>query len=94
MQLFQYDSDALQASAIASACKNGPLSPAQSEGRHFRSKATRMHVLVRNTTFDLSQRRVTSVKLYLVEVMRINPAQIETRGYGAATIPCVRKRIN
>jgi outer membrane protein OmpA-like peptidoglycan-associated protein len=33
---------------------------------------------------DLSQRRADSVKRYLVEAMRINPAQIETRGYGAA----------
>src|SRR6266705_2359279 len=33
---------------------------------------------------DLSQRRADSVKRYLVEVMRINPAQIETHGYGAA----------
>src|SRR5438132_6217274 len=32
---------------------------------------------------DLSQRRADSVKQYLVNVMRINPAQIETRGYGA-----------
>ena len=33
---------------------------------------------------DLSQRRADSVKRYLVEAMRINPAQIETRGYGSA----------
>jgi outer membrane protein OmpA-like peptidoglycan-associated protein len=32
---------------------------------------------------DLSQRRADSVKQYLVTVMGINPAQIETRGYGA-----------
>ncbi len=32
---------------------------------------------------DLSQRRADSVKRYLVEAMRINPAQIETHGYGA-----------
>jgi outer membrane protein OmpA-like peptidoglycan-associated protein len=32
---------------------------------------------------DLSQRRADSVKRYLVEMMRINPAQIETHGYGA-----------
>ena len=33
---------------------------------------------------DLSQRRADSVKEYLVNVMGINPAQIETRGYGAS----------
>jgi outer membrane protein OmpA-like peptidoglycan-associated protein len=32
---------------------------------------------------DLSQRRADSVKQYLVGVLGINPAQIETRGYGA-----------
>src|SRR3984893_871976 len=32
---------------------------------------------------DLSQRHADSVKQYLVNVMGINPAQIETRGYGA-----------
>src|SRR6266481_724876 len=33
---------------------------------------------------DLSQRRADSVKEYLVNVMGINPAQIETKGYGAS----------
>lgn len=33
---------------------------------------------------DLSQRRADSVKQYLVNVMGINPGQIETRGYGAS----------
>ena len=33
---------------------------------------------------DLSQRRADSVKEYLVNVMGINPAQVETRGYGAS----------
>jgi outer membrane protein OmpA-like peptidoglycan-associated protein len=31
---------------------------------------------------NLSQRRADSVKRYLVEVMQINPAQIQTRGFG------------
>ena len=31
---------------------------------------------------DLSQRRAESVKAYLVNVIGINPMQIETRGYG------------
>src|SRR5216684_5805802 len=33
---------------------------------------------------DLSQRRADSVKQYLVGVLGMNPAQIETRGYGKA----------
>ena len=32
---------------------------------------------------DLSQRRADSVKRYLVEAMGINPAQIQTHGFGA-----------
>jgi len=32
---------------------------------------------------DLSQRRADSVKRYLVQAMGINPAQVQTRGYGA-----------
>jgi outer membrane protein OmpA-like peptidoglycan-associated protein len=32
---------------------------------------------------DLSQRRADSVKRYLVQAMGINPAQIQTHGYGA-----------
>ena len=36
--------------------------------------------------FDLSQRRAESVKQYLVQVIGINSAQIETRGYGKAKL--------
>jgi outer membrane protein OmpA-like peptidoglycan-associated protein len=32
---------------------------------------------------QLSQRRADSVKRYLVQTMGINPAQIQTHGYGA-----------
>ena len=32
---------------------------------------------------DLSQRRADSVKRYLVEAMGINPAQVQTHGFGA-----------
>jgi outer membrane protein OmpA-like peptidoglycan-associated protein len=35
---------------------------------------------------DLSQRRAESVKQYLVQVIGINSAQIETRGYGKAKL--------
>jgi outer membrane protein OmpA-like peptidoglycan-associated protein len=33
---------------------------------------------------ELSQRRADSVKQYLVDVMGINPVQVETKGYGAS----------
>ena len=32
---------------------------------------------------DLSQRRADAVKDYLINVMRISPGQIQTRGFGA-----------
>ena len=51
--------------------------------RHFPSKATRIHSAHLNTIFNLSQRRADSVKSYLVQAMGINPAQIQTHGYGA-----------
>ena len=35
---------------------------------------------------DLSRRRAESVKDYLVNVLGINPAQIETRGYGKTNL--------
>src|SRR5881396_143367 len=81
-QLFEYDSAALQSSAIGQLQKLGTLIK-----RNLRATFT-----VEGYTdsfggpeynLDLSQRRADSVKRYLVEVMRINPAQIETHGYGA-----------
>ena len=35
---------------------------------------------------NLSRRRAESVKRYLVEVLGINPGQIETRGYGKTNL--------
>ena len=81
-QIFEYDSDALQASAISQLQKLGtliqrnPRSTFSVEG-YTDSFGTFQYNL------DLSQRRAESVKRYLVEVMRINPAQVEAHGYGA-----------
>jgi outer membrane protein OmpA-like peptidoglycan-associated protein len=81
-QLFEYDSDVLQASAISQLQKLGTLIQ-----RNPRSTFSVEGYTDSFGTFeynlDLSQRRADSVKRYLVEVMRINPAQIETHGYGA-----------
>ncbi len=81
-QLFEYDSDVLQASAIGQLQKLGtliqrnPKATFSVEG-YTDSFGTYEYNLV------LSQRRADSVKRYLVEVMRINPAQVEARGYGS-----------
>src|SRR5882757_2785567 len=82
-QLFQYDSDALQASAIGQLQKLGTLIQRNPKATFSVEGYTDAFGSF-EYNLDLSQRRADSVKRYLVEVMRINPAQIETRGHGAA----------
>src|SRR5205809_7493018 len=81
-QLFEYDSDILQSSAITQLQKLGTLIQ-----RNPKATFTVEGYTDSFGTFEynqeLSQRRADSVKRYLVDVMRINPAQIETHGYGA-----------
>jgi outer membrane protein OmpA-like peptidoglycan-associated protein len=80
-QLFEYDSAALQLSAagqlekLGTLIKRNPRATFTVEG-YTDSFGTPEYNL------DLSQRRADSVKQYLVEVMGISPAQIETHGYG------------
>ena len=81
-QIFEYDSDVLQSSAIGQLQKLGTLIQRNPE-RHFPWKVTRIHSAHLNTILSLSQRRADSVKRYLVQAMGINPAQIQTHGYGA-----------
>src|SRR5436305_2362917 len=82
-QIFEYDSDVLQSSAIGQLQKLGTLIQRN-------QKATFSVECYTDSfgTFDynlaLSQRRADSVKRYLVETMGINPAQIQTHGFGAA----------
>jgi outer membrane protein OmpA-like peptidoglycan-associated protein len=82
-QLFEYDSATLQSSAINQLQKLGTLIK-----RNLRATFTVEGYTDSFGTpeynLDLSQRRADSVKQYLVEAMGINPAQVETRGYGAA----------
>ncbi len=80
-QLFRYDSADLQSTAVAQLQKLGTL---------IRRNPTAKFVVEGYTdsfgppeyNLDLSQRRAQSVKDYLVNVMGINPGQIETHGYG------------
>jgi outer membrane protein OmpA-like peptidoglycan-associated protein len=81
-QLFEYDSDVLQSSAINQLQKLGTLIQRNPKST-FRVEGYTDSFGTFEYNLDLSQRRADSVKRYLVEMMRINPAQIETHGYGA-----------
>ena len=81
-QLFEYDSDVLQASAITQLQKLGTLIQRNPKAT-FSVEGYTDSFGSYEYNLDLSQRRADSVKRYLVEAMRINPAQIETRGYGS-----------
>jgi outer membrane protein OmpA-like peptidoglycan-associated protein len=80
-QLFEYDSAALQPSAIAQLQKLGTLIKRNPRAT-FTVEGYTDSFGTPEYNLDLSQRRADSVKLYLVEVMGISPAQIETHGYG------------
>ena len=81
-QLFEYDSDVLQASSITQLQKLGTLIQRNAKAT-FTVEGYTDSFGTFEYNHDLSQRRADSVKRYLVEVMRINPSQIETHGYGA-----------
>src|SRR5436305_1307144 len=81
-QLFEYDSDMLQSSAITQLQKLGTLIQRNPKAT-FTVEGYTDSFGAFEYNLDLSQRRADSVKRYLVEVMRISPAQIETHGYGS-----------
>src|SRR5438309_2959397 len=81
-QLFEYDSATLQASAINQLQKLGTLIQRNPKAT-FTVEGYTDSFGTPEYNLDLSQRRADSVKRYLVEAMGINPAQIQTRGFGA-----------
>jgi outer membrane protein OmpA-like peptidoglycan-associated protein len=81
-QLFQYDSDVLQSSAIGQLQKLGTLIQRNPRAT-FSVEGYTDSFGTFEYNLDLSQRRADSVKRYLVQAMGINPAQIQARGYGA-----------
>src|SRR6476646_9772130 len=81
-QIFEYDSDTLQSSAIGQLQKLGTLIQRNSKAT-FSVEGYTDSFGTFEYNLNLSQRRADSVKRYLVEAMQINPAQIQTRGYGA-----------
>jgi len=81
-QLFTYDSADLQASAITQLQKLGTLIKRNPKAT-FTVEGYTDSLGSFDYNLELSQRRADSVKRYLVEAMGINPAQIDTHGYGA-----------
>jgi outer membrane protein OmpA-like peptidoglycan-associated protein len=82
-QLFGYDSADLQPSSITQLQKLGTLIKRNPKAT-FTVEGYTDSLGSPDYNLDLSQRRADSVKQYLVDVMGINPAQIEARGYGAS----------
>lgn len=82
-QLFGYDSADLQTSAITQLQKLGTLIKRNPKAT-FTVEGYTDSLGSPDYNLDLSQRRADGVKQYLVDVMGINPAQIEARGYGAS----------
>jgi outer membrane protein OmpA-like peptidoglycan-associated protein len=82
-QLFGYDSADLQPSAMSQLQKLGTLIKRNPKAT-FTVEGYTDSLGSPDYNLDLSQRRADGVKQYLVDVMGINPAQIEARGYGAS----------
>src|SRR5215211_64647 len=82
-QLFAYDSADLAESAMSQLQKLGTLIKRNPKAR-FAIEGYTDSLGAPDYNLDLSQRRADNVKAYLVQVMGIPPAQIETRGYGAS----------
>src|SRR5437867_1975266 len=80
-QLFEYDSAALQSSAIGQLQKLGTLIKRNPKAT-FSVEGYTDSFGTPEYNLELSQRRADSVKQYLVEVMGISPGQIDARGYG------------
>src|SRR5947209_3570928 len=80
-QLFEYDSAALQSSAVSQLQKVGTLIK-RNPNATFTVEGYTDSFGGPDYNLELSQRRADSVKRYLVEAMGISPAQIEARGFG------------
>jgi outer membrane protein OmpA-like peptidoglycan-associated protein len=81
-QLFNYDSADLQPSAITQLQKLGILIQRNPKAT-FAVEGYTDSLGSPDYNRELSQRRADGVKRYLVEVVGINPAQINSHGYGA-----------
>ncbi len=84
-QLFEYDSADLRGNAVAQLQKVATLIQ-RNPNATFTLEGYTDSYGSDEYNLDLSRRRAESVKTYLVGVLGINPAQIETRGYGKANL--------
>jgi outer membrane protein OmpA-like peptidoglycan-associated protein len=82
-QLFAYDSANLEGGAIEQLQKLGTLIKRNPKAT-FTVEGYTDSLGSYEYNLDLSQRRAESVKAYLVQVMGISPAQVQTHGYGAS----------
>ncbi|MFL6589172.1 MAG: OmpA family protein [Chthoniobacterales bacterium] len=82
-QLFSYDSADIQGGAMSQLQKLGTLIKRNPKAT-FTVEGYTDSLGSPDYNLELSQRRADNVKQYLVDVMGINPAQIEARGYGAS----------
>lgn len=91
--LYEYDSAELQPGAIselqklATLIKRNPKAKFTIEGYCDTFGST-------DYNLDLSQRRADSVARYLVEALGVDPAQVQTRGYGTAKLIVQPRTIN
>lgn len=84
-QLFAYDSADLSGGAVAQLQKVATLIKRNPNATFTLEGYTDSYGSA-EYNLDLSRRRAESVKTYLVGVLGIDPAQIETRGYGKANL--------
>jgi len=84
-QLFEYDSAELRENAIEQLQKVATLIK-RNPNATFTLEGYTDFYGSEEYNLDLSRRRAESVKSYLVDVLGINAAQIETRGYGKANL--------
>jgi outer membrane protein OmpA-like peptidoglycan-associated protein len=81
-QLFEYNSADLQGGSVEQLRKLATLIKRNPNAR-FSIEGYTDSIGSFEYNLDLSQRRADAVKEYLVQAMAINPAQIQSRGFGA-----------
>ena len=84
-QLFEYDSAELRGAAVEQLQKVATLIQ-RNPNATFTLEGYTDSYGSDEYNLDLSRRRAESVKAYLVGSLALNPAQIETRGYGKANL--------
>ncbi len=84
-QLFEYDSAELRGEAVEELQKVAILIR-RNPGATFTLEGYTDSYGSGEYNLELSRRRAESVKAYLVNVLGINPGQIETRGYGKSNL--------